>query len=212
MPAGSLVQMLPLSPPDDKLFSTSPNKNFSRCQSSSDEDQLQQINPFSALCKKTHFFLVSTLNKSFHPDYSFSSTPSTDFSREPNLSQVVNTVDSLLLTLGGSYYSSMFKPKLWEAIDREISLRDCEVYKYCPDLNCGPFGEPGVLWSFNYLFYNKKMKRIVYICCIARSGYAEDNDSLRGGMELYMTGEDEEEDLSDVDLVDSLEPEVILVE
>ena len=31
-------------------------------------------------------------------------------------------------------------------------------------------------------------------------------------MELYMTGEDEEEDLSDVDLVDSLEPEVILVE
>ena len=110
---------------------------------------------FSSLSVKTHFFLVATLNKSFHPDYCFSSTPSTDFSRELNLNSVVNSVDSLLLTLGGTYYSSMFKPKLWEEIDREISLKDCEIYKYCPDLNCGPFGEPGnnkfLSSFFNYI-------------------------------------------------------------
>ena len=36
----------------------------------------------------------------------------------------------------------------------------------------------GVLWSFNYFFYNKKLKRIVYICCIARSGYSSsENDA-----------------------------------
>jgi len=171
---GCVDQMLPLSPPEDtKVYlGTSPNKlHYARCQSSSDEDQ--QINPLSSLSVKTHFFLVATLNKSFHPDYCFSSSPSTDFSRELNLNSVVNTVDSLLLTLGGTYYSSMFKPKLWEEIDREISLKDCEIYKYCPDLSCGPFGEPGVLWSFNYMFFNRKMKRIVYMSCIARSGYGD---------------------------------------
>ena len=28
-----------------------------------------------------------------------------------------------------------------------------------------PFGEKGSVWSFNYFFYNKKLKRILYFAC-----------------------------------------------
>lgn len=39
------------------------------------------------------------------------------------------------------------------------------VCSYNPDLDSDPFGEEGSLWSFNYFFYNKKLKRIVFFTC-----------------------------------------------
>jgi len=36
---------------------------------------------------------------------------------------------------------------------------------YNPDLDSDPFGEDGSLWSFNYFFYNKRLKRIVFFTC-----------------------------------------------
>jgi hypothetical protein len=56
---------------------------------------------------------------------------------------------------------------LWVAINDEISLEDCDIYSYNPDLASDPFGEVGCLWSFNYFFYNKRLKRIVFFTCRA---------------------------------------------
>lgn len=39
------------------------------------------------------------------------------------------------------------------------------ILSYNPDLDSDPFGEEGSLWSFNYFFYNKKLKRIVFFTC-----------------------------------------------
>jgi hypothetical protein len=36
---------------------------------------------------------------------------------------------------------------------------------YKSDLESDPFGEKGSVWSFNYFFYNKKLKRILYLSC-----------------------------------------------
>lgn len=36
------------------------------------------------------------------------------------------------------------------------------IISYNPDFNSDPYGEEGILWSFNYFFYNKKLKRIVF--------------------------------------------------
>lgn len=36
---------------------------------------------------------------------------------------------------------------------------------YNPDLDSDPFGEDGSLWSFNYFFHNKRLKRIVFFSC-----------------------------------------------
>lgn len=38
-------------------------------------------------------------------------------------------------------------------------------YSYNPDLDSDPYGEEGSLWSFNFFFYNKKLKRILFFSC-----------------------------------------------
>lgn len=58
---------------------------------------------------------------------------------------------------------------LWAAIDEEIRLSECEVYSYNPDLCSDPFGEDGCLWSFNFFFYNRKLKRVLFFSCRAHS-------------------------------------------
>lgn len=66
-----------------------------------------------------------------------------------------------------SFPDTQLQNPLWKTIDDEIQLNDCDIYSYNPDLNSDPFGEPGSLWSFNYFFYNKKLKRIVFFTCRA---------------------------------------------
>lgn len=53
-------------------------------------------------------------------------------------------------------------PKLWETIDKEMSLNECYIYQYIPedgDIN----NEDGLIWSMNYFFYNKLRKRVCYL-------------------------------------------------
>lgn len=78
----------------------------------------------------------------------------------------MNSIDSNLSAVAIDQYKSLRIP-LWTTIDDEIQLADCDIYSYNPDLSSDPFGEPGCLWSFNYFFYNKKLKRIVFFTCRA---------------------------------------------
>jgi Maf1 regulator len=79
---------------------------------------------------------------------------------------VMETVDGNLSSCANEQYQKLRQP-LWTTIEDEISLSDCDIYSYNPDLNSDPYGEPGCLWSFNYFFYNKKLKRIVFFTCRA---------------------------------------------
>ncbi|CAB1340722.1 unnamed protein product [Coregonus sp. 'balchen'] len=132
-------------------------------------------NPLSdKCCRKTLFYLITTLNESFRPDYDFSAARAHEFSREPSLNWVANAVNSSLYSSVGVEFNSL-GPEL-----------------YNPDLDSDPFGEEGSLWSFNYFFYNKKLKRIVFFTCRSvsvLSGYG------RGCLdnELDMELDDEEE-------------------
>ena len=62
-----------------------------------------------------------------------------------------------------------FSRNMWTCIDDAILLDDCEIYSYIPDLDANPFsdGLTSCLWSFNYLFWNKKLKRILLFYCRA---------------------------------------------
>lgn len=118
---------------------------------------------------KTLFHLISTLNASFNPDYDFSNAKSHEFSREPNLQLVVDAINAnLSAAIVGEPYEGL-KQALWAAVDDEIHLRECNIFSYNPDLDSDPYGEEGSLWSFNYFFYNKKMKRILFFTCRATS-------------------------------------------
>ncbi|XP_077085200.1 MAF1 homolog, negative regulator of RNA polymerase III b [Siphateles boraxobius] len=122
-------------------------------------------NPLSdKCCRKTLFYLITTLNESFRPDYDFSAARSHEFSREPSANWVADSVNSSLYSAVGEQFNTL-GPELWNAIDQEINLQSCDIYSYNPDLDSDPFGEEGSLWSFNYLFYNKKLKRIVFFTC-----------------------------------------------
>ncbi|NXD46468.1 MAF1 polymerase, partial [Copsychus sechellarum] len=121
--------------------------------------------PLSDTCsRKTLFYLIATLNEAFRPDYDFSAAKSHEFSREPSLNWVVNAVNCSLFSAVREDFKAL-KPLLWDAVDEEICLAECDIYSYNPDLDSDPFGEDGSLWSFNYFFYNKRLKRIVFFTC-----------------------------------------------
>lgn len=120
-----------LSPPQTSGLSPS---RLSKSQGGEDEG------PLSDKCsRKTLFYLIATLNESFRPDYDFSTARSHEFSREPSLSWVVNAVNCSLFSAVREDFKAL-KPQLWNAVDEEICLAECDIYSYNPDLDSDPFG------------------------------------------------------------------------
>ncbi|ESO82756.1 hypothetical protein LOTGIDRAFT_155774 [Lottia gigantea] len=156
-----------LSPPESKVVTHSPIRQY--CKSQDGEHYL-----CDTISTKTLFYLISTLNASFQPDYDFSNAKSEEFSREPSLQWVTNAVDTQLFATAGDLFGS-FKQQFWTALDEEICLSECDIYSYNPDLNSDPYGEEGCIWSFNYFFYNKKLKRIVFFTCRGASRQCGDS-------------------------------------
>ncbi|XP_030382924.1 repressor of RNA polymerase III transcription MAF1 homolog [Scaptodrosophila lebanonensis] len=170
-----------LSPPQT-LADFSPN--FHRNQSNSQSGD-EGVILCDTISRKTLFYLIATLNASFEPDYDFSDAKSHEFSKEPSLPWVMNSVHSNLSALAGDQYQVLRQP-LWTAVDDEIILSECDIYSYNPDLSSDPFGEPGCLWSFNYFFYNKKLKRIVFFTSRAvNSLYAGDTSDFTMEDDVY---------------------------
>lgn len=129
------------------------------------------VGPLSeAHSRKTLVQLILTLNAA-HPDYEFSGLRPHNFSKEFRIS-VRATVDTLLLEAGRvwkrQHSGKDFSDCLWAAIDGAIGLSDCDVYSL--EFESDAFGDAqGRLWTFHYFFYNRKLKRILYFACKART-------------------------------------------
>ncbi|GFY72560.1 repressor of RNA polymerase III transcription MAF1 homolog [Trichonephila inaurata madagascariensis] len=152
-----------LSPPQSMLGAASPSKIYSSSQSYEGDGQGPLCDTIN---RKTLSYLIATLNASFFPDYDFSHAKSEEFSREHSARWVMNAVDSKLSANANNDYEAL-KEQLWSALDHEICLSECDIYSYNPDLDSDPYGEDGCLWSFNYFFFNKRLKRIVFFTCYA---------------------------------------------
>jgi hypothetical protein len=165
-----------LSPPEAAQFAKTSN--------------LSQSSPFGILSqisnRRSYAYMIATLNAS-HPDYDFSHVlrPS-DFARERRVKDVMSAIDSKiygaqstriprgLQTPGGSI---MWGPSMWDAIDAEMKLAECEVYSYRPEEN--PFeDEETALWSLHTFFFNKARKRVcyLYVRALSPSFIEEDSD------------------------------------
>eukprot|EP00243_Klebsormidium_subtile_P012106 TRINITY_DN721_c0_g1_i2.p1 TRINITY_DN721_c0_g1~~TRINITY_DN721_c0_g1_i2.p1 ORF type:complete len:231 (+),score=41.28 TRINITY_DN721_c0_g1_i2:277-969(+) len=136
----------------------------------------------SSASRKTLIYLILTLNH-MYPDYDFSTLRAHHFCKEKGVAAVRQTIDNSLMETGQVWArdvgdSTPFLEALWSAIDEVIQLVDCDVYSYKSDHDGDPFGEKGAIWSFNYFFYNKKLKRILYFSCRCRSKLALDDASL----------------------------------
>lgn len=60
---------------------------------------------------------------------------------------------------------------------KSIVLVDDEniACSYRPDGTSDPFSESGIIWSFNFFFYNRKLRRILFLTCRA-DGKNSSND------------------------------------
>lgn len=123
--------------------------------------------------------LISTLNASF-PDYDFSNANTESFVPQSSLTYVLQRVNSYLAEITVSNPS--FLDEMWRSVDEIIGLQQCEIYSYVPDMSEDPFSD-GSLWSFNFFFFNKDLKRICYFTCVATSPmmrghgpYADDDE------------------------------------
>lgn len=182
-----------LSPTQNSQFHS---RTYSIGSRSSDEDEITMCDTIS---RKTLFYLISTLNSAF-PDYNFSDAKGSEFSKEPSLQvnhecsieellkieeylvsnwwkpsfqYVISNIDGLLSVTVGEPYAKIHD-KMWQTLNEEICLPECFIYSYNPDLASDPFGEDGSLWSFNYFFYNRKMKRVVLFTCRALSPFSQE--------------------------------------
>jgi len=111
------------------------------------------------ISNKTLFYLIATLNAAFSPDYDFLDARSHEFSKEPSLQVsniitlkyllndrtiiknklmhnlihflfqwVTSAVDSNLYATAGDQYR-ILKGALWSAIDDEIDMPQCDIYR-----------------------------------------------------------------------------------
>mmetsp|Transcript_24167 Transcript_24167/g.35824 ORF Transcript_24167/g.35824 Transcript_24167/m.35824 type:complete len:396 (+) Transcript_24167:259-1446(+) len=135
--------------------------------------------------------LILTLNASF-PDYDFTSTRPSHFSHVPSSTVAMNRTNERLSELAAcTPQGDTFLPQLWNAIDDVIDLNESEIYSYVPpsrDDDDDPLSfladsldgtdSAMPLWTFNFFFVNKALKRIVLITCVQtmRTEVGVDND------------------------------------
>jgi len=173
---GDPNQLQPLSPPvtdENPWLGHSPNTaRNNRSTSGSDQDETGNV-LCDSISRKLLFHLTTLLNTSF-TDYDFSDAKGENFSRFHGLDVVMRAVDTQLSSVIESY--SRVKDDVWSILDEEIQLKECNIYSYKPDYVSDPFSEDGCLWSFNYFFYNKRLKRILFFACRAQSALVNSAD------------------------------------
>eukprot|EP00878_Enallax_costatus_P002880 GHUV01003073.1.p1 GENE.GHUV01003073.1~~GHUV01003073.1.p1 ORF type:complete len:239 (+),score=33.64 GHUV01003073.1:276-992(+) len=149
-----------------------------------------------ASSRKTLIYLILTLNH-IYPDYDFSQLRAHHFRKEPGLSSAEELVDTHLIEASKvwentpGFGETPFLDTLWSSIDEAIDLKDCDVYSYKSDGETDPFGEKACLWAFNFFFYNKKMKRILYIGVKAVSKLAADDEKDEEDSKYIYNSDDE---------------------
>ncbi|PRP83024.1 RING zinc finger-containing protein [Planoprotostelium fungivorum] len=162
-------------------------------------EQIQMLgtSPFGPLVepssRRTFVYLISLLNAAF-TDYDFSDVQPHQFNKELNIQVIMSSINSTLAGVmpGGS---DEFCARLWNVLELEMCVtKECDVYSYIPDIDCDPFNEDGQVWSFNYFFFNKRLKRIVFFQTRAFNkmsnsigGYEDDSEYVVDSYDLMMT-------------------------
>ncbi|CBJ32397.1 conserved unknown protein [Ectocarpus siliculosus] len=146
--------------------------------------------------RRTLVDLICTMNASF-PDYDFSGVRPDSFDKEASVSLVRNKVNAALAEVS-VIHNKIFLESFWADLDEVMTLKDCEVYSYSPDMEGDPFTE-GCLWSFNHFFLNKNLKRVLFLHCTTKSKLHVMEDMLGSDSDADDDDEEEEQDDADMD-------------
>jgi hypothetical protein len=120
--------------------------------------------------------LILTLNASF-PDYDFCNVRPSHFQKK-TAKEAMHGCNGRLSELASKRGESFLR-EMWNAIDNVICLAETEVFSYMPPaIDEDPLGfltqtllegdedATTPLWSFNYFFVNKNLKRILLFSCV----------------------------------------------
>ncbi|KAE9611740.1 hypothetical protein Lal_00011847 [Lupinus albus] len=114
--------------------------------------------------RRTLIYLVLTLYH-MYPDYDFSAVKAHQFFTEESWDSFKQIFYSYMLEASKEWAETVGElsllDNLLKALDEVVNLPDCEIYGYVPDSEADPLWERGAIWSFNFFFYNRKLKRIV---------------------------------------------------
>jgi hypothetical protein len=144
------------------------------------------VGPLSTTAsRRTLIYLILTLNH-MYPDYDFSMLRPRHFSKEHGILVAKQKIDQYLVEASKIWSTELGEDIpliecIWSAIDEVMNLEDCDVYSYVPDAEADPFANVGSIWSFNYFFYNKKMKRILYFSSRCLSKMSSEESSSDDG-------------------------------
>ncbi|KAI3420206.1 hypothetical protein GPALN_003525 [Globodera pallida] len=164
-------ELQPLSPPEDFCLSVSPHSRLrhlsemsnSGCSDNDAEEGGGQVILVGAVSRRTLFNISALLNQCY-PDYDFSQTKSAAFTNV-NYQECMTCVDGKLVATVHNY--SRIRDHLWKTVDEAIKVTECSIYSYIPRYSADPFTEDGCIWQFNFLFFNKNLKRFLFFACRA---------------------------------------------
>lgn len=122
--------------------------------------------------RKSLIYLVLTLYH-MYPDYDFSAVKAHQFITDENWDSFEQIFDSYMREASKEWIEtnggSSLLEDLYKALDEVVKLSECEIYSYNPYCDADPFLQRGAIWSFNFFFYNRKLKRVVSLrfCCLS---------------------------------------------
>ncbi|XP_004299008.1 PREDICTED: repressor of RNA polymerase III transcription MAF1 homolog [Fragaria vesca subsp. vesca] len=158
---------------DKKLSLSLENEILDYLVKSSDTDCSSPAESLlSRSSRKTLIYLVLTLYH-LYPDYDFSAINAHQFFTEETWDSFKQIFDTYMVEASKEWTEtnegSSLLDTLYKALDEVVGLAECEIYGYNPDPDADPFPERGAVWSFNFFFYNRKLKRVVTfrICCLS---------------------------------------------
>mmetsp|Transcript_28094 Transcript_28094/g.47275 ORF Transcript_28094/g.47275 Transcript_28094/m.47275 type:complete len:250 (+) Transcript_28094:86-835(+) len=170
---------------DDKKQSKMLDSKFE-----SSTNKLSAVKPdVSMKTKKVLGDLIQTMNSSM-VDYDFSELTPDSFAQITTV-EAIQGINSYLAELTVSMPS--FINDMWRDVNDAMggNLSQCEVYKLVDSMAIDEV-ENGTVWSFNFFFCNKELKRVLYFTCMATSKYRR-VDVLG----LGQADDDDEEDTDD---------------
>jgi len=165
--------------------------------------------------RRTLVYLILTLNH-IYPDYDFTLLRAHHFRKEEGVPAVEESVGVHLVEASKVWDATpglgeeRFLDCLWSAVDEAVELKECDVYSYQSDHENDPFGEKGSVWSFNYFFYNKKQKRILYFSCRGLSKSAVELSATTTDFARYNSDDDDDEKPGGDGVADSMANEMDL--
>nr|XP_009391648.1 PREDICTED: repressor of RNA polymerase III transcription MAF1 homolog isoform X1 [Musa acuminata subsp. malaccensis]XP_009391649.1 PREDICTED: repressor of RNA polymerase III transcription MAF1 homolog isoform X1 [Musa acuminata subsp. malaccensis]XP_009391650.1 PREDICTED: repressor of RNA polymerase III transcription MAF1 homolog isoform X1 [Musa acuminata subsp. malaccensis] len=181
---------------DRKLSFSLEQEILDYLEQSSDSDSASPMQYLtSRSSRKTLIYLVLTLSH-MYPDYDFSSAVRSHlYFREEEWDSFKQIFETYLFEAAREWTivngESSFMDSMTNAIDEVVKLKDCEIYSYNPDFEGDLSLEKGAIWSFNFFFYNKKLKRVVSFRCCCFSNLAAESFL---GDEMVKEEEEEEEE------------------